>query len=470
MIRDLLTRRETVLQACWAIQWWEEKSLLLSDGTPLTVIFPGWLNRGPGPDFTNARLKFGDREVAGDVEIHLDERDWFHHGHHQDPDYGGVVLHVVAIAGNGHRPLGKDGQAIPRLEAGLWLKQGLRPAFSESDHLLDQYESLPGRCGLRVPFAREGFLKGLLVSAAEKRAWDKAQTFMTGMGDDNREQLLFEAVFQSLGYKPFAPVFLSLARQFPLVRLSPLFELPYGKAREAVLSLWMGGLGLLEGEPQKADGPLRDEFRVLQKKWGQWREPPLGVPWDRQGSRPWNSPERRLVGLFHHLYRMMENGLLKQWMAFFVKLDEVRHEKNFKGMAASLLDGLFETPDWEIWRWNVSFVHPPLRQAARMIGRDRTVILMANGVIPFFLAYARQKKDPDLEKLLYRLYVVLPPEEPNHKTRFMENRLAFLSREGRSLRSQQGLLQIYQDFCGNFETGCQDCELPNLIYTFPANG
>lgn len=67
----------------------------------------------------------------------------------------------------------------------------------------------------------------------------------------------------------------------------------------------------------------------------------------------------------------------------------------------------------------------------------------------------------------YRLFIVLPPEAPNQRTRFMEKRLLVLASMPRSLRTHQGLLQIHQDFCTSFHEGCQECAFPDLISTGP---
>ncbi|HUJ74168.1 MAG TPA: hypothetical protein VL359_04885, partial [bacterium] len=74
-----------------------------------------------------------------------------------------------------------------------------------------------------------------------------------------------------------------------------------------------------------------------------------------------------------------------------------------------------------------------------------------------------QRKDVELEKVLYRLFIVLPGEGPNEKTRFMERRLMPLAPLPRTLRTQQGLIQIRQDFCTKFFEGCSGCRLPDLI-------
>ena len=84
----------------------------------------------------------------------------------------------------------------------------------------------------------------------------------------------------------------------------------------------------------------------------------------------------------------------------------------------------------------------------------------------FFLAYARKEKDMQLEKLLFWIFMVLPPEASNQKTHFMERRLWTSSYHHLKLNSfgyRQGMLQVHADFCRNFFQGCADCELLELL-------
>lgn len=61
------------------------------------VIRQGKRNGGPGPDYLGAILAFPDGSVRrGDVEIHCNRKDWYHHKHQWDPRYLGVILHVIA--------------------------------------------------------------------------------------------------------------------------------------------------------------------------------------------------------------------------------------------------------------------------------------------------------------------------------------------------------------------------------------
>ncbi|MBT3496827.1 MAG: DUF2851 family protein [Candidatus Marinimicrobia bacterium] len=62
---------------------------------PIMVIDPGKENHHDGPDFLNAIVFVNGHIQRGDIEIHLHEKSWWYHGHHQNPKYQSVILHVV---------------------------------------------------------------------------------------------------------------------------------------------------------------------------------------------------------------------------------------------------------------------------------------------------------------------------------------------------------------------------------------
>src|SRR4028119_20531 len=66
------------------------------DGVSLEIVHRGTWSHGLGPDFQDALILFNDRELrSGSIEIHLRTQGWIDHGHHLDPAYESVVLHVV---------------------------------------------------------------------------------------------------------------------------------------------------------------------------------------------------------------------------------------------------------------------------------------------------------------------------------------------------------------------------------------
>ncbi|MDH5751533.1 MAG: DUF2851 family protein, partial [Deltaproteobacteria bacterium] len=277
------------------------------------------------------------------------------------------------------------------------------------------------------------------------------------------EQVLFEKVFYYLGYRPQAEIFEKLARRHPLREMYLLLEKKCSRAREEVLARWFGAAGILAdtGRPPVDQG-AENELLVLRHIWNDLGLQSLSDTVARRSSRPWNTPERRLAGFFNHLHILAPGGYLKGWLAFLRRLDGLRNQPDFRKAALRELEGLFDTPPGDPWKSRYNY-HSASARSARLIGMDRIIMLMANAVLPFFLAYARSRKDREFEKLLYRLYLVLPPEASNNRTRFMENRLLCFASQKPSLRSQQGLLQIHQDFCISYHEGCHQCTLPDLL-------
>lgn len=86
---------ELEFQYCWNHVLFNRDSLRTYSGKSVEIIDVGRWNSGPGPDFLEARLLLNGLEFRGAVELHLCSQDWIRHGHHQDPCYNSVVLHVL---------------------------------------------------------------------------------------------------------------------------------------------------------------------------------------------------------------------------------------------------------------------------------------------------------------------------------------------------------------------------------------
>ena len=168
--------------------------------------------------------------------------------------------------------------------------------------------------------------------------------------------------------------------------------------------------------------------------------------------------------MYHHLAFTAKQGLFKSWLMLLSQVSQREHDKLLRRVILELSQEIFETPNWEVWSLKPS----KAKQKTELIGQDRKVIIWANAILPFFLAYARFEKDLQLEMLLYRIFMVLPPEASNRKTRFMERRLWTSSQKDLRLNSfgyRQGMLQIHTDFCHNFFQGCAECELLEILKT-----
>ena len=79
---------------------WKGKNFQIPVKTPsgqeIEIIDVGENNKdSAGPDFLNSRIKIGNITYQGDVEIDFRHSDWKSHGHYLDKRFNKVVLHII---------------------------------------------------------------------------------------------------------------------------------------------------------------------------------------------------------------------------------------------------------------------------------------------------------------------------------------------------------------------------------------
>ena len=94
---------EKLIQKIWLLGEFEKDVLRTTDGVSIRVLSPGkWNLSGEGPDFLGAEIEIAGSAVLGDVEIHFRSSDWHAHGHHENPSFERVVLHVILFPLSDH--------------------------------------------------------------------------------------------------------------------------------------------------------------------------------------------------------------------------------------------------------------------------------------------------------------------------------------------------------------------------------
>ena len=111
---------EEYIHYLWQYGLFDKERLCTTDEHELVVINPGLLNTNSGPDFHDARIRIGNTEWAGNVEIHFRSSDWHAHNHSSDPAYDNVILHVVVH--HDQAVLNAEGSLIPTLFLMPYLK------------------------------------------------------------------------------------------------------------------------------------------------------------------------------------------------------------------------------------------------------------------------------------------------------------------------------------------------------------
>ena len=211
-----LTERH--LQALWYDRDMRPPVLLDREGREIRVANPGEWNLGPGPDFKNATLEIGRerRRVYGDVEIHLRPSDWTAHGHGEDAAYANVVAHVTWTDGPAPPTLPSDAFSIP---VGNMIAAEIGFSPEQIDLTGYPFARLPieDRPCRKIFDGNPDLARTVLTNAGAKRLHVKSRHFAVELAASpgNREQVLYESLMESLGYRHNARSFKFIAQRIP---------------------------------------------------------------------------------------------------------------------------------------------------------------------------------------------------------------------------------------------------------------
>jgi len=290
----------------------------------------------------------------------------------------------------------------------------------------------------------------LLVAAGHERLRIKAVRMAAGIRKLGRSQVFYEEIMSALGYKHNRTPFRRLARCVPLEALRE----EAGSDRHKAYSVLLGIAGLL---PSKSRGWDTDTRAFVRSLWDNWwkqrsnREHVIMPPgtWRMAGLRPHNSPVRRMAAAA----ALFAGGTDIE--AELLEIATTNPESWFRKARI-----LFETTArMEYWQRRLSFSGQRRSRDTALVGAGRIATILSNVVVPFFAAVG-VTVTPVLE--------LLPGEEDNNLIR--QTAYALFGRDHNpamyhSGLKQQGLLQVFHDFCMKSKSGCRDCALLPALET-----
>ena len=360
---------ELAVSRAWQAGWFRADALRTTAGQPLTVVYRGRWTFGFGPDFRGAMIAFGAELRSGDVEIHLRSSGWREHGHHLDPAYNDVILHVVLDADGPLAPcLRQDGTAVPTVLLAPILR-GPLDALPHDPTLAALGALPPDECVAQVTVANRTTALALLDRAGDARLTAKAAQFEAAFTVASPGQALYAGLLDALGYTRNRAPMARLAGTLPLAMLEA--RLTTGDPRDTFLrasALLLGVGGFLPLPPALValSGFTADDVAAVEQHWAElsapWRETRLAPDeWYLARSRPANHPVRRLLGLAAMLARAGRSGLL-----------------------AATLDGFgAEEPGAGLAECQAFLLGPP-RAAdpqGRFVGKDRAAEILVNVMV-----------------------------------------------------------------------------------------
>jgi len=405
--------QEDFLHYAWQHQYFDKMALQTEDGQPVTVLRPGHRNSDAGPDFLNARLRLGEVEWNGAVEIHLRASDWHRHQHQFDPKYDQVVLHVVHTA---DVPVQRtNGSLIPALS--LRLPAGLLAAYEllqnqPAERLLPCAPLLPQVSEL----TRTMMLGRVLLERVEQKA-GRLTELHTQLAHD-WEATAWHALAAAFGFQKNAEPMSRLAKAVPLTLLRR-----HRHDVHQLAALLLGQAGFLEDASlDDYSQRLRTEYEFLRHKYNLHGTALAAHEWNFLRLRPANFPTVRLVQLL---------ALLHARPTLF---DVLLTAQSVRG-----LEQFFDAPLPAYWQ---THTRPSKPGKTVPLGRGSMHLLITNLVVPLRVAYARSLSNLELIEKTMDLLDQLPPEH-NHFTDAYEE----AGFHNASAADSQGLLALQQGYC-----------------------
>jgi len=385
---------ESFLHFIWKYQRYNRLDLKTVQGEPLKIIHPGFEHTSAGPDFRMARLTIDSLEWAGPVEIHVRSSDWYNHLHQKDPNYNSVILHVVWID---DRPVRALGRSIPTLELKNLVHRITLDRWRELQADMHWIPCAPFLEELNSRFLWAKHWERLAIERLEKSksAWNLRLQF----NQNHWEETLYQFMARSFGLKENAEPLEQLARATPLRTLK--------RERgnwDRLYAMMVGQAGWLSTDKRNQfPKDFISHYSALQKKYKLIPiEPHL---WRFGGVRPSNFPTVRL----------------EQWVVLY------NHQPN---MISFLLE-LDHLSDW------FEFAS---RVLGKGFGRQKSITIALNAIIPFFFFYGQWLGDDSLQEKALNWFQDCPKENNKITRAFRQYHIPISN----ALESQAAIHQFHQ--------------------------
>jgi len=404
-------------------------NLVTDSCEPFQAIYPGRANQTSGCDFKDAVFTIKGQIISGDAEMHVKSSQWYSHGHHRDPKYNNIALHVVWWHDNKSPTMLQNGKTVPTI--------CLSPFLSYPSDELNRLE-LSGNFSISCPEAERhsnsDSLNKLLTFAGEERLASKAALFRQALEKEEAGQVLFRGIVRALGYAQNAGLCEELANRLSLNFLENA-EPETDSTRQALI---LGTAGLL---PSQRHRPVEDrETDKLERIWQSTgiTETMNEAGWCFSRVRPDNFPTRRLIAFSYLLARYRQTGLLRGMLQLVRKAPPGAEHRWLENGLVIDCQGY--------WRNHFDFGIVKKRSSA-LLGREKASAIIINAILPFACVWGEISSDLKLKRKAAEIYRRYPSPADNELTRHMKQQFLLKPCVRLSACQQQGLLHIFKTYC-----------------------
>ena len=382
----------------------------------LKVLQAGHLNTARGPDFSSARFRFDDVVFQGDVECHVQRKDWYRHQHHLDRAFANVLLHIVDTTNTTIEPVlhQHNHQPIPTIQL-----------------------PVPPKITTRQPCLIIPAQLPLITELGRKRFHTKALHFRNQLQTLSPQQLFYEYFFRALGYSANSNTFQLLAQRLPWSWLS--LRLPQSGNTTELLAVYSGIAGFLDSTP--TDAYVNQLIKHSKAHNSFLDTAPLDIQlWQFSGIRLSNHPHFRLASWVHLLA-----WLPRPPFDFFYQC--LGQRLGFEQTLAQIFE-TFLFPISSYWQNHYGFgLVRKGSKANYFYGKNRILEILSNLLLPLFSALAESSGSSGFHSYLEEFYLWLPALSGYEVLNRTFNIPDIPQKKPATLAQHQGLLYLKQHYC-----------------------
>jgi hypothetical protein len=361
--------------------------------------------------------------VTGAVELHHQASDWLHHGHHLDPRYNDVVLHVVSKL-DLEETRRVDGSLVP--VAILAVPDEM--LFRIDARLPEIWSSLGGEvCAAGLSESEPHRVVRVLQRLGDQRLAERVTRIEGDLATRSPREILTTLLLDALGFSENRHPMQDLAELLNVCNWASRMTAQPAAGRERyALAMLFGLAGYLPLSPSDAhlSGLTPGEVSQIELLWQKELAASIALDaiaptaWVRARTRPANHPAARLAIAARVLASLAEDPV------------------------SEMLDVLASGHDPVAWLQSMTAHHPPA------LGASRATAIVATSVIPMAIAVARRDGHFDLEEAAANAWERLrASESPRPAKRAMRQVAGTHRLRGLAERGNHGLIKLDRDFC-----------------------
>jgi hypothetical protein len=477
---------------------WHEKDysngFTTADGLQIEIIDPGQRNVDlAGPDFHNAKVRIGTMTFSGDIEIDNFHSDWRSHGHHLNKNYNKLVLHV-ALSEESHHGyvITQSGRKVHSIILEKYLNETI------SKKLVEHFKAVKIEDKIRMPCIglcsslESEFTTGYIKEFGLLRHRKKCERILYRLKElillknnqlkepvlkynfekeiRNRafssdeftdkllwKQILYEMIFEALGYSKNKNVMLKLSNSVSIQFLSSMAN--EEKSVKYIESVLFNVSGLLPEINDVPDEETAEYLRQLVECWTKIRtkydgESFFKTDWSFFRLRPQNFPTVRIAAGARIINLILQRDIITRLINLFESTSAINT------IISKLRNAIIIKGDG-YWSNHFNFNKPVKSKIKYFLGLGRADEIIINIILPLMSVYFDLFDNKIAAERVLNVYMNYKQKEGN---KLIDDMSEVLCIQSYSLNSiiHQGMIELFRNYC--IKQRCLECKIGEKVF------